>query len=188
MDRRPLTYLVSPCPAVTSKKNDPGSCFAIPRPPWLQRAKAADSEEQVAKQRAADKVARLAASSNLASGSISSRPYEGGWLFSKVTQAIPEMATPGQPDDPRSPSRPAATGSVDLFSRRPTKNLASPNAELGPRNPFLRQSTSNLFRDPLSSSSATSGTAAGLSASILSSEPTLVSEEVSTTKDKREGT
>ena len=151
----------------------------------LQCAKAA--EEQVAKQRAADKAARLAACSP-ASGPISSRPSGGGWLFSKVTQAVLEIVTPGQPDDPRSPSRPAAIGSTDLFSRCLIKNLTSPNVELGPCNPFLRQSTSNLFCDPLSSSSATLGTAARSSASILSSEPTLVSEEVGMTKDKQEGT
>jgi len=34
IDRRPLTYLVSPFPDVTSKKNNPWSFFAIPQPPW----------------------------------------------------------------------------------------------------------------------------------------------------------
>ena len=37
MVRRPLTYLVSPCPVVTLKKNDPRSFIAIPRPPCFQR-------------------------------------------------------------------------------------------------------------------------------------------------------
>ena len=33
IDRRPLTYLVSPFPDVTLKKNNPWSFFAIPQPP-----------------------------------------------------------------------------------------------------------------------------------------------------------
>ena len=44
MDRRPLTYLVSPSPEVNSKKIDPSSFFAIPPPPCanIDRCKSPD--------------------------------------------------------------------------------------------------------------------------------------------------
>jgi len=118
----------------------------------LQRAKAA--EELVAKQRAADKAARLAASSP-ASSPMSSQPPGGGWLFSKMSQAVVSaIVPPGQPDDPSSPSRPAATSSADLFSRRPIKSLSSPGTELGPRNPsVMRQSTTSSTSQETSTSS-----------------------------------
>ena len=118
----------------------------------LQRAKAA--EEQVAKQRAADRArkASMLTASSPPSGPISSQ--SSGWLFSKVSQAVSAIVTPGQPDDPRSPSRPAATVNSDLFPRRHIKILASPNGELGPRNPsVMRHSTSNSTSQETSTSS-----------------------------------
>ena len=35
LDRRPLTYLVSPCPELISRKIDPQSFFSVLGAPWL---------------------------------------------------------------------------------------------------------------------------------------------------------
>ena len=89
--------------------------------------------------------------------------------------------------DSRSPTRLAAAGSSDLFSRIQFQNPPSTNA--GPRNSsVMHQSTSSPFPDPLSSPCATLGTAARSSASVLFTGTTLVSKGVSTTRSTQERT
>ncbi len=149
-------------------------------------SRAKQAEDLVARQRAADKAQRSALNSSPISPAWGSG---GGSWFSKITQAASGVASAIIPAE-ESP-KPTNPWNSDPWSRR--SKGTSPNAELslfknaGSSSGPQHSSTASHARGPAPTQPATSFTAARSPASVVSSSPTLVSQEQKAVIDKQNG-
>ena len=142
-------------------------------------AKLREEEAQKwARQRAADRTARMAHTPSI----NSARTSGGNWFskLSEVAEAVASAIVPPSPgDEPKSPSKPTGTGNSDLWTRRSGRgSTSSPGAS-----PVLRPSTAIPSHGPAFSTPSTTIR----SSSVESSTPTLVSQEASKFKEKQKG-
>ena len=142
-------------------------------------AKLREEEAQKwARQRAADRTARMAHTPSI----NSARTSGGNWFskLSEVAEAVASAIAPPSPgDEPKSPSKPTGTGNSDLWTRRSGRgSTSSPGAS-----PVLRPSTAIPSHGPAFSTPSTTIR----SSSVESSTPTLVSQEASKFKEKQKG-
>ena len=159
-----------------------------------QRTKQA--EEQIARQRAADKAAKAAAA---ASASSPMSPAwgsggGGGWLSQRFSKIASAAASVISPEDPPPSPKPANLNTSSTWAKHQARNALSPGTEFGPvgsprspGGPGAHQhspTTSSTARGSASTYPATPLKAAHSSASIVSSSPTLVSQEI---KDHQDG-
>ncbi|KAH9175003.1 hypothetical protein EDB89DRAFT_1949127, partial [Lactarius sanguifluus] len=144
--------------------------------------------EQIERQRAADRVARAAAA---ASGTMAPAQVASGGSWFNKTASVPASAIPAE--GPTLPPTSASLWNSDAWSKRPVKN-APPPSTIGPLCPGssgipIQHSltTSSAPRGSAPTHSTTSITAATSSTSVVSSLPTLASQERKSNSDKPDG-
>ncbi|KAH9067683.1 hypothetical protein EDB87DRAFT_20195 [Lactarius vividus] len=148
------------------------------------------AEEQIARQRAADKAARAAAE-----GAMAPARGSGSTWFSRITQAASVPASAIPTEGPTPPTTSTSLWNSDPWSKRYVKNTPSqaPSTELGPLecpgNPGIPIQFTSTIGSTRGSASMTSITAVPSSASLVSSSPTatLVWQERKPIDDRPDG-